>query len=254
MTIKQSDQIRIFLKGIETGDPAAVAVVNEAKYIQHNPHTSEGNEGLAVLFKRLSKTSPKVTMLRSFDDGDFVFAHMEYDFSSVKIGFEVFRFEEGQAVEHWDNIQPKRGPNISGHSMIDGQFETTDLALTEENREFARAFVTEVLINRQHGALENYIDDGNFTQHNPETADGLPAYRTALNVVFEEGFRITYNHLHRVLAEGNFALCVSEGFLKGVHTSFYDLFRIFERRIVEHWDTIETVPPREEWLNENGKF
>ena len=50
-----------FLKGIETGDAMAAAVVNEAKYIQHNPQTHEGSEGIAALFARLSKTSPRVT-------------------------------------------------------------------------------------------------------------------------------------------------------------------------------------------------
>ena len=82
-------------------------MVNEQIYVQHNPHTQEGNEGLAVLFIRLAKTGPKVTTVRAFEDGDFVYAHMEYDFSSVKVAFEVFRFENGLAVEHWDNIQPK---------------------------------------------------------------------------------------------------------------------------------------------------
>jgi len=65
---------------------------------------------------------------------------------------------------------------------------------------------------------------------------------------------VRYDTIHRVLAEGNFVLAVSEGALNGVHTSFYDLFRIAERKIVEHWDTIETVAPRHEWKNENGKF
>ncbi len=50
MTANHKDQICALLKGIETGDPASVAVVNEAKYIQHNPQTHEGSEGLAVLF------------------------------------------------------------------------------------------------------------------------------------------------------------------------------------------------------------
>ena len=36
--------IHTLLKGIETGDPKAAAVVNEAKYIQHNPQTAEGSE------------------------------------------------------------------------------------------------------------------------------------------------------------------------------------------------------------------
>jgi hypothetical protein len=35
------------LKGIETGNPDSVKVVNEQKYIQHNPQTKEGGSGLA---------------------------------------------------------------------------------------------------------------------------------------------------------------------------------------------------------------
>jgi predicted SnoaL-like aldol condensation-catalyzing enzyme len=107
MTSKRTDQIRALLKGIETGDATAVAVVNEGKYIQHNPQTQEGSEGLAALFKRLSKTSPRVNIARAFADGDYVFAHTEYDFATRRIGFEVFRFEDDLAVEHWDNIQQR---------------------------------------------------------------------------------------------------------------------------------------------------
>ncbi|WP_254693139.1 hypothetical protein [Sulfitobacter sp. SK011] len=92
MAVSKVTQIRNLLKSIETGNPDAVAVVNEAKYIQHNPQTHEGSEGLALLFKRLSKTEPQVNMVRGFEDGDFVFAHMEYDFASRKVCFEVFRF------------------------------------------------------------------------------------------------------------------------------------------------------------------
>jgi len=64
---------------------------------------------LAVFFKRLSETGPRVNMVWAFEDGDFLFAHMEYDFVRRNIGFEVFRYETGQAVEHRDNIRKDRG-------------------------------------------------------------------------------------------------------------------------------------------------
>lgn len=252
MTSKK-DLLRKFLRGIETGDAMAAAVVNEEKYIQHNPQTHEGSEGIAALFARLSKTSPKVTFMRTFEDGDFAFAHNEYDFASVRAAFEVFRFEEGRAVEHWDNIQPMAGPNPSGHSMLDGTTEITDLEKTEANRAFVRAFVCDVLIERRLEKLPDYLDE-TFIQHNPVLADGIAALRTALEAVNSDGFVIRYDRLHRVLAEGNFVLGVSEGAQDGVHTSFYDLFRVADGVIVEHWDTIEVVPPRSEWKNENGKF
>ncbi len=44
---KRKDQICALLKGIETGDEASLAVVSPDKYIQHNPQTHEGGEGLA---------------------------------------------------------------------------------------------------------------------------------------------------------------------------------------------------------------
>ena len=256
MTPNKKDQIRKLLKGIETGDPESVTVVNEDKYIQHNPLTREGSEGLAELFKRLSQTSPRVDIVRIFEDGDYVFAHTDYNFNVLEIGFEVFRFEDGLAVEHWDNLQHKpNSPNPSGHTMIDGPTEATDLDKTDVNRGLIRSFVDEVLINGQLDRLEHFIDSVGYTEHNPHMADGLPALRSALAELAPNGRRmIDYNRRHRLLAEGNFLLCISEGYRNGVHSSFYDLFRVAGGKLVEHWDTTEAIPPRTEWKNNNGKF
>ena len=254
MTMTRKDRIRALLKGIETGDPAAVAVVSPDKYIQHNPQTHEGGEGLAALFKRLSKTSPRVNIVRAFEDGDYVFAHTEYDFASSRIGFEVFRFEDDLAVEHWDNIQARQGPNSSGHTMVDGPTEATDLYRTESNRTLVPSFLDDVLINGRLEKLDHYVDDNQYTEHSPRIADGLPALRSALEESSETGPVIDYERIHRLLAEGNFVLAVCEGNFGGVHSAYYDLFRVEESRIAEHWGTIEAIPPRSEWKNDNGKF
>lgn len=252
MTSNKKDQIYTLLKGIETGDPKAVTVVNEKKYIQHNPLTPTGNVGLAELFKRLSQTSPSVTIVRIFEDGDFVFAHTDYDFNVLEIGFEVFRFEDGFAVEHWDNLQDKpSNPNLSGHTMIDGPTEATDLELTEKNRNLIRSYFEEILVSGQLNKLDRYIDSEDYTEHNPDMADGLPALRESLS----RNSKIkVYDKLHRILAEGSFVLSIGEGFLNGVHSSLYDLYRVAEGKIVEHWDTIDAIPLRSEWKNNNGKF
>ena len=254
MALTKKDKIRALLKSIETGDPGPAAFVNEAKYIQHNPQTHEGSEGLATLFQRLSKTGPKVNVVRAFEDGDFVFGHTEYDFATRKIGFEVFRFEDGQAVEHWDNIQERKGPNESGRTMVDGPTAATDLELTESNRAIVRSFVDVVLIDGNLDQLTEFVDEETFTEHNPRLADGVSALRSALEVEDESGRRIDYHRVHRVLAEGNFVLCVSEGNHRGVHSAYYDLFRLANGKVVEHWDTTEEVAPRSQWKNNNGKF
>lgn len=250
----RKDMIVRLLKGIETGDPAAVAVVDEAKYIQHNPQTREGSEGLASLFARLAKSNPRVNIVRIFSDGDFVFGHTEYDFSTRRIGFEVFRFEGDRAVEHWDNIQPRRGPNPSGRTMVDGPTESTDSNQTELNRKLVERFADEVLIGRTFDQMDAYFDGGRLNQHDPELEDGVASWRTALQVIEGDRPLIEYRQLHRVLADGSFVLAVSEGERAGMHTAFYDLFRVADGKLVEHWNTVEAVAPQSEWKNDNGKF
>ncbi len=253
MTLNRKDLMRKLLKGLETGDPDAVTVINPEQYIQHNPQTHEGREGLAALFARLSKTNPRVNIVRAFEDGDFVCGHTEYDFASRRIGFEVFRFEGQMTVEHWDNIQPRQGPNPSGRSMVDGPVEASDHDQTEANRERARMFVEDVLIKRGFERLGDYVHE-DFIEHSPAGQDGLKALRQLLDHPVSKESGIAYDRTHRVLAEGNFVLCVSEGTRDGVHTSFYDLFRLSGGKIAEHWGTTEAVPPPSEWKNDNGKF
>ena len=253
MTTTRKHLIQTLLKGIETGDPESVAVVDQTRYIQHNPQTHEGSEGLAALFARLSKTNPRVNIVRIFSDGDYVFGHTEYDFATRRIGFEVFRFEGDRAVEHWDNIQPRRGPNPSGRTMVDGPIEATDLEHTEANRSRVRAFIEQVCIAGRLDQLDAYVAPG-LVQHAPDLVDGVDALRSSLAAVADGRSVIEYSQLHRVLADGSFVLSVSEGYAAGVHTAFYDLHRLSNGLIVEHWNTVEAVPPQAVWKNNNGKF
>eukprot|EP00040_Diaphanoeca_grandis_P027530 m.156877 g.156877 ORF g.156877 m.156877 type:complete len:187 (+) comp31031_c0_seq2:315-875(+) len=146
------------------------------------------------------------------------------------------------------------------HSMVDGPVDAVDLDKTEANRALVKSFVDTVLIDRHPASLdkiEEFVDE-HFTEHNPRLSDGVGVLRETLAAKFtndtDEKYVVQYNHTHRILAEGNFVLCVNEGEFEGVHSSFYDLFRVANGKIVEHWDTLEHVPPKSEWKNNNGKF
>ena len=70
----------------------------------------------------------------------------------------------------------------------------------------------------------------------------------------QAGTPLKFDRVHKVYGEGNFVLSVSEGSFAGKPSAFYDLFRIENGKIAEHWDTIETIPPHDQWKNQNGKF
>jgi predicted SnoaL-like aldol condensation-catalyzing enzyme len=184
-----------------------------------------------------------------------VFAHTEYDFFGPKIGFDVFRFEDGRIVEHWDNLQEiPAQPNPSGRTMTDGSTTVTDRDRTEANKTLVRAFVDDILVHGRMDRLAGYYDGDAYLQHNPGVADGLTGLGAALAAMEEAGISMKYDRVHKVLGEGNFVLVASEGEFAGKPSAFFDLFRVANGKLAEHWDTIETIPARAEWKNANGKF
>jgi predicted SnoaL-like aldol condensation-catalyzing enzyme len=256
-TTPQADrkqQVRALLKAIETGESGPVAVINPERYVQHNLAIADGVAGLRAALRQLPAGSARVDTVRVFQDGDYVFTHTDYDFFGPQIGFDIFRFEDGRIVEHWDNLQEAAGPNPSGHTMIDGPTLATDLAKTEANKGLVRRFVDDILINGRMGQLAGYFDGDRYIQHNPQISDGLSDLGAALEAMAEAGVTMRYDRVYQVLGEGNFVLVVSEGRFDGRPTTFFDLFRVERGKIAEHWDAIETIPPRDQWKNDNGKF
>jgi predicted SnoaL-like aldol condensation-catalyzing enzyme len=222
------------LKSIETGASEPVAYINPNKYIQHNLAVGDGLAGFGAVLQALPKGSAKANTYRAFQDGDFVFAHTEYNFFGPKIGFDIFRFEDGKIVL--------------------GTADIKDLDKTQANKTLVGNFVDDILVNGKMEKLQSYFSGDNYQQHNPSIGDGLSGLGKALGEWAKQGITMKYDKVHKVLGEGNFVLVVSEGHLAGKHNSFYDLFRVENGKIAEHWDTIEEVPAKESWKNNNGKF
>jgi len=254
MEISNKQKVVALLKSIETGDSVPVSYINPNKYIQHNLGVADGLAGFGTLLSQLPPNSAKANTVRSFQDGDFVFTHTEYNFFGPKIGFDIFRFEDGKIVEHWDNLQETAKPNPSNHTMIDGETELKDLDKTEANKKLVRSFVDDILVNGKMEKLSGYYDGDNYIQHNPQIPDKLSGLGATLEALGKQGIFLKYDKIHRVLGEGNFVLVVSEGHFGKDHNAFYDLFRVENGKIAEHWDVIEPMTAKENWKNNNGKF
>jgi len=242
------------LKSIETGEKEPIAYINPNKYIQHNLGIADGLAGFGAALSQLPEGSARVNTVRAFEDGDYVFTHTDYNFFGEKAGFDIFRFENGLIVEHWDNLAVKTPANPSGRTQLDGPTKITDLEKTSDNKEFVKKFVNDILVEGKMETMSSFFDGDNYIQHNSQIADQLSGLGKALQAMAKQGIFMKYNKIHMVLGEGNFILTVSEGTLGGELKSFYDLFRVENGKIAEHWDIIETIPAKEMWKNNNGKF
>ncbi|MDI3325943.1 hypothetical protein QKW35_16310 [Pontibacterium granulatum] len=256
MGVSNKTKVVELLKSIETGDAGPVAYINPEKYIQHNLAVADGLASFGAVLQALPKGSAKADTVRVFQDGDYVVAHTTYNFFGPKVGFDVFRFEEGKIVEHWDNLQEIAPANPSGRTQLDGPTAVTDLDKTEQNKAIVTDFVQSILIKGEMEKISQFIDGGDdqYLQHNPGVADGLNGLGQALQALADQGMPMVFTKNHKILGEGNFVLSISEGQFLNQHVAFYDLFRLDNGKIVEHWDTIEAIPLRTEWKNDNGKF
>lgn len=253
--LSNKEKVVALLNSLESGDSGPVGYINPNKYIQHNLAIGDGLAGFGEFLKQVPEGSIKVNIIRAFSDGDYVFAHTDYEFFGPKAGFDIFRFEDGKIVEHWDNMAGKATqPNPSGHTQFDGPTEATDLDKTPANKALVKDFVETILMAGQYDKLGFYFDGDNYIQHNPSIPDQVSGLTKALEAMGKQGITMVYEKIHMILGEGNFVLAVSEGQFGDKHVAFYDLFRVANGKIAEHWDVVQEIPPESEWKNSNGKF
>lgn len=240
-------------------DPEAAAPLLRDDYIQHNPGVPTGAAPVLGFLPKLKESGLSATPHRVIAEGDLVVLHSTYDNAQLfgaptLIGFDVFRVEDGQLAEHWDNLQPPRAETVSGRSMTDGPTEIVDLDRTAANKAHVEAFAEAVLLGGAFDRLPEFINGapGAYLQHNPDIGDGLDGLGAGFAALAKAGKAIVYTEVHEVVAEGNFVFTMSEGTMGEEPTAFFDLFRLEEGLIVEHWDTVAGIPS--EMAHDNGKF
>jgi len=242
-----------------TGDTERAASLLAEGYIQHNLAYGTGRGAFVSSVSYLASAPVKTTVnnIRSFEEGDKVFLQTVYNFAGAgeQVAFDIFRFDEnGLIAEHWDNLTALAEPNPSGHTQIDGTVEITDLDKTGENRKLVESFLYDVMQGNNPEKTADYFEGDAYLQHNTGIADGVSGLNKALVALAEQNIQMIYDKVHMVLAQGNYVLAVSEGTFGGAPTSYYDLWRIEDGKIAEHWDVMETIADRSTWANDNGKF
>lgn len=242
-----------------TGDTQKAASLLAEGYIQHNLAYGTGRDAFvgSVAYLAAAPVKTAVKNIRAFEDKDKVFLQNIYNFAGAgeQVAFDIFRFDEdGKIAEHWDNLAAKAEPNPSGRTQTDGTTEIKDIEKTEENRRLVKEFLYDVMQGNRPEKTADYFDGDTYIQHNTGIADGVSGLGAALAALAEQGVQMIYTTVHQVLAQGNFVLAVSEGTFGGAPTSYYDLWRVENGKIAEHWDVMETIADESTRQNQNSKF
>ena len=254
MESKLATAKRLYLEGIGEGNIQIVRELSGATYIQHSTGVKDGPNGFIEFFDGFLKRTGKrnIRVIRAIEDGRFVFLHVFQDIddgAAQWVTTDMFDTdEENKVIEHWDVIAAYTPQSASGRDVIFGEFEVIDLEKTEENKALVRSFLVDVFQNANHDKLDHYISDQTYLQHNPNVPDGIEALRD-----FVSSGKFNYDFVFRVIGQGNYTVSYSKATYDGQAYAVFDIFRIENGKIVEHWDNMEPIPPRDQWTN-TGKF
>ena len=249
-----------FLGAVAQQDTATMRKFANADYIQHNPFVPTGLEPFIGLLPVLKEYGTYAENVRMFQDGNFVFMHNIWKNAKPfgadeMVAFDIIRVDEnGKVAEHWDAMTVLVKETASGRTQTDGPTKVEDLDKTEANKALAVALIEDVLMGKNPEKITEHISAEQYNQHNPQIKDGLAGIVEAVEYLTSQNNMFKYTKIHKVLGEGNFVLTVSEGEWNGGKKHvFYDLFRMKDGKIVEHWDVIQEIPT-EGLAHDNGMF
>lgn len=249
-----------FLGAVANQDAETMRQFANADYIQHNPFVPTGLEPFIGLLPVLKENGTYAENVRMFQDGNYVFMHNIWHNAKPfgadeMVAFDIIRVDEnGKVAEHWDAMTVLVKETASGRSQTDGPATVEDLDQTEANKALAVSLIEDVLMGKNPNKIGDYISSEAYHQHNPQIKDGLTGIVEAVTYLTAQNNMFQYTQIHKVLGEGNFVLTVSEGLWNGGKKhAFYDLFRMKNGKIVEHWDVIQEIPT-EGLAHSNGMF
>ena len=133
----------------------------------------------------------------------------------------------------------------------------------ETNKQLVLRFYKAGLQDYDFAAAAPYLGD-HFIQHNPTTTDGPLGLKTFIDFMHDK-----HPHTHvevvRAIAEGDFVVLHIHATLAPgdkitdqqdpshlIDYAVVDIYRLENKKIVEHWDVIQEVP--EKSANPNGMF
>lgn len=256
MSQKLENAKKLYLEGIKDGKMKVVKEYSGDRYTQHSTGVADGAQGFMDFFKGfLERTSDRdIRIIRAIEDGNFVFVHVYQDIdngSARWVTTDMFDTDDNdKLIEHWDVISAYKEANetVSGNDMVLGNFEIKDLDKTKENKALIRSLFVDVFQNANHDNVEKYVSTEKYIQHNPNVPNGIEA---VMQFLATQDFN--YDFIFKVIGQGDHVVSYSKATFNGQELAVFDIFRIENSKIVEHWDNMEPIPPRSEWAN-TGKF
>jgi predicted SnoaL-like aldol condensation-catalyzing enzyme len=253
---------------IQAGHTELAAKYMAADYIQHNPNISTGRDAFVAVFSRRGPRDIQAALnpapVIQFAKGPYVVFVWEREGKDPKDGstykynfFDIVRVENNRVAEHWDSVyrpaaqagQPAPAPVIPG--VGPRPVKPRNTPDEQKNEDLANIEYKDILQYGHVELAENVMAPG-YIQHNPNVPTGRAAFVEFFSRIRKpEPIRPQWkDEPELILTSGNLVLHMFRRFSadpadpsKIYKWNWFDLVRVDDGLVQEHWDMATKTPP-----------
>ncbi len=205
----------------------------QIKFLEQYENTSN-----IVLARVIKEDNKKVFHYKVNDE--IVFLYVEFN-------------SEGNVIDTKEKRTKDVGVNpLNNRTQIDGP-STPNLSYDKENtRNLIKEFIDNILIpggGKTINKISEYISNEKYYQHNVDNGigDGLDELLRSIKEMNAYGSDLQYDETIIQVVEGDFSFTISNQNWLNPETKetevwqYFDLFRVEDNKIVEHWDILGRV-------------
>ena len=246
---------RLYLEGIAEGRAKeAVSQYTGHRYTQHSTGVANGADGFLKFFEPFLERNPDrdIEMVRILEDGPWVFCNVYQSLNGGTAKWVTmdmfFTDDDGLILEHWDTIGAYTEDTASGENMVRGTTAIDTAADSTANKSLVLEYTKQVLQEGNIDKLSEFVSK-DIIQRAPTIGAG----QAGLAKWLASDDAGQYEMLFKLIGQGDFVVTYGKRRAKGKDIAIFDVYRVADGKIIEHWDNAEEISPRENWGN-SGKF
>jgi predicted SnoaL-like aldol condensation-catalyzing enzyme len=240
---------------LEARDTVAAQQYLAEGYIQHNPNVDTGRAGVLALFGSFGaplevQDRVQAKLVAIVAEGDYVAIVRvdEYDQPRpyTTTWFDLFRIEAGLIAEHWDHGTLPAGGTPSAYvPPTESPDQEAVLASGDPqlaaNKQLVYDMWRTLLDAQQVEEAPRFLAEG-YIQHNPQANTGLQGFLTFFRQFAQpRPVQPTVANFIHMIAEGDLVVLATlrsyDDASVPYTTTWFDMFRVSDALLVEHWDT-----------------
>jgi predicted SnoaL-like aldol condensation-catalyzing enzyme len=232
------------------------------EYIQHIHFLPDGPNGINTFMSMQVGGKFPTEMKHVIVDDGLIAVHFQADgpiegpLAGRKLSvIDLFRMKDDKFYEHWYAVEPVKS-TLSGYDIFSDVLTPRD-NVTRGQEQANKELVNAAFTNAYKGDVEGfsqYMSEDPYIEHSSHIPEGTENLIESYQKHYDSPDPPIGKVIH-LIAEADLVLTYNSYIFPGQEEIVVGhLLRIWDDKIVEHWDVHTPVPPPEEFQNPNGMY